>query len=235
MSEPKVFKTTVRGIGPWCVEFSDGELVTCRTEQRAKAIAGIRSFILDNPASGSTGGLNRTTNTWWRNRAATAAANSAGTGFNVITSTASGGGALLQFLQREERQLSRYSRGRRPLLLAGSDFIGALETELRGNGQYAQFGWSGNGQNGTVDGAMPAIVWNGIKITYDPTLDTLGYSKRLYNIDKRAIKLLYMDGEKMKKSSPARPHNRFVIYQGITTTAVMVCQQLNTSAVYDIA
>lgn len=41
MSEPKVFKTTVRGIGPWCVEFSDGELVTCRTEQRAKAIAGI--------------------------------------------------------------------------------------------------------------------------------------------------------------------------------------------------
>lgn len=35
----KVFKTTVVGVGPWCVEFSDGEIVTCRTEERAKVIA----------------------------------------------------------------------------------------------------------------------------------------------------------------------------------------------------
>lgn len=201
----------------------------------AKAIAGIRSFILDNPALGSTGGLNRTTNLWWRNRAATTAANSASTGFAPISSSASGGGALLQFLQREERQLDRYSRGRRPMMLAGSDFIGAMEAELRGNGQYAQYGFSGSGQNGTVDGKMPPVVWGGMSITYDPTLDSLGLAKRMYSIDKRAIKLLYMDGEKMKKSSPARPHNRHVFYVGMTTTAVMVAQQLNTSAVYDIA
>ncbi len=199
----------------------------------AKAIAGIKAFILDDPSLGSTGGLLRTS-TWWRNRAATTAANAASSGFAPISSATTAGGVLLQFLQREQRQLDRYARGRRQSKkFAGSDFLNAVETELRANGQYAQSGWK-NG-NGTVDGAMPPVTWNGIEIVYDPTLDSLGLAKRMYDIDMRRIKLLYMAGEKMKKTNPARPHDRFVMYQGLTTTAVMVAQQLNTSGVYDIA
>lgn len=199
----------------------------------AKAIAGIRAFILDNPALGSTGGLSRVTNTWWRNRAATAAAFAAGTGSNVITSATTGGGALLQFLQREQRQLNRFAANRRSMKFAGSDFIDAVERELRGNGQYAQTGWTGG--DGAVDGAMPKVRFGGVEIVYDPTLDNLGLAKRMYDIDMRAIKLLYMTGEKKKKSNPARPHNRFVMYQGLTTTAVMIANRLNSSGVYDIA
>lgn len=198
-----------------------------------KALAGIQSFILANPALGSLGGLNRTTNTWWRNRAATAAANAAGTGNNAITSATANGGALLQFLQEEQRQLSRYAPGRRSRKFAGSDFIAAMETELRANGQYAQTGWTGG--DGAVDGAMPAVKFGGIEIVYDPTLDDLSLPKRMYDIDMRAIRLLYMVGEKMKKSNPARPHDRFVMYQGLTTTAVMIANRLNSSGVYDIA
>jgi hypothetical protein len=44
-----------------------------------------------------------------------------------------------------------------------------------------------------------------------------------------------MDGQRMQKHNPARPYDRYVMYNGITTTAVMVAKQLNTSAVYDIA
>jgi hypothetical protein len=197
-----------------------------------KALAGIRSLILDNPALGSTGGVNRTTNSWWRNRAATAAANAASTGANVISSAATGGGVLLQFLQNEQRQLNRFS-ARKSRKFAGSAFIDAIERELRGNGQYAQTGWTGG--DGNVDGAMPAVKFAGVQIEYDPTLDDLGLSKRMYDIDMNAIKLVYMKGEKMKKANPARPHDRFVMYQGMTTTALMVCERLNTSGVYDIA
>lgn len=202
----------------------------------AKAIAGIQSIILADPSLGSTGGLSRTANTWWRNRAATAAAAAAGSGVAAIVSSATGGGALLQFLQEEARQLTRFAKGsRRSMKFAGSDFIGAMEKELRANGQYAREGWSGGGSNGTVDGAMPEVVWNNSKIQYDPTLDDLGLSKRMYDIDMRRVKLLYMKGEKMKKANPARPYDRYVMYRGVTTTAVMCAQQLNTSAVYDIA
>ena len=48
------------------------------------------------------------------------------------------------------------------------------------------------------------------------------------------LRLLYMDGQRMKKHAPARPYDRLVMYNGITMTGVMVARQLNTSGVYDI-
>ena len=192
----------------------------------AKAIAGIGAFILANPATGSTGGLSRVTNSWWANRARTAA--SGGT----ITSAATGGGVLLQFLQAEQRQLNRYASNRKSMKFAGSDFIGALESELRANGQYTRQGWMSGAK---ADGAMPAVTFDGVEVVYDPTLDNLGLQKRMYDIDMNAIKLLYMSGEKKKKANPARPHDRFVMFQGMSTTAVMVAKRLNSSGVYDIA
>lgn len=192
----------------------------------AKALAGIRAFILDDPDAGSTGGLSRVTNSWWQNRARTAA------GSTVITSSPSNGGALLQVLQAEQRQLDRYAASRKSRKFAGSDFIGALEVELRANGNYTLNGWQSGAK---ADGAMPSVSFAGITIEYDPTLDNLGLAKRMYDIDMSAIKLLYMSGEKMKKANPARPHDRFVMYQGMSTTAVMVCKRLNSSGVYDIA
>jgi len=201
----------------------------------AKAISGIRAFILDNPALGTTGGLDRTLNSWWRNIAATAAANSASTGFAPISSSPTNGGALIQFLQRQERQINRFAQGRRrSMKFAGSDFINAYEIELRANGQYAQTGWTAGG-DGATDGYMQGVKWNGGEIIYDPTMDDLGLAKRMYDIDMSKIMLMYMQGEKKKVCNPARPHDRFVWYQGVTTTGLMVAKQLNTSAVYDIA
>jgi hypothetical protein len=196
----------------------------------AKALAGIRSFILDSPSVGTTGGLSRVTYPWWRNRAATAA-NAAAGGQGAITVNAAGGGALLQFMQKESRQIRRYAQGGVKLrMFAGSDFIDGYEREIRANGLYTQ-----NGFSGTIDGAMGDPSFKGNPFVYDPTLDDLGFSKRCYVIDMRRIRLMYMIGEKMKKASPPRPYDRYVLYRGLTTTAVMTAQQLNTSAVYDIA
>lgn len=200
----------------------------------SKAIAGIQSLVLANPGLGATGTLNRTANTWWRNRAATAAANAAGTGFNAITSNTAGGGALLQFLQEEKRRLSKFKQGSTKWkMFAGSDFISAMEKELRANGSYSQTGFTSGG----TDGAMADVKFAGMEITWDPTLDDLNLAKRMYWLDmgRTGIKLMYMDGQRMKKHNPARPYDRYVMYNGITMTGVMVAKQLNTSGVYDIA
>jgi hypothetical protein len=191
----------------------------------AKAIAGIGAFILADPDVGSTGGLSRVTNSWWQNRSRTAA--NGGT----IASAATNGGVLTQVLQTEQRQLDRYAPNRKSRKFAGSDFIGAMELELRANGNYTLNGWQSGAQ---ADGAMPKVSFAGITIEYDPTLDNLGLAKRMYDIDMSAIKLLYMSGEKKKKANPARPHDRFVMFQGMSTTAVMVAKRLNSSGVYDI-
>lgn len=199
----------------------------------AKALAGIKSLILDSPAVGTTGSISRVANTWWRNRAATAAYGSAG-GQGAINASASAGGALITFLDKEMRQLNRYRQGStRRLMFAGSDFIDAYKMELRSNGNYSEIGWNA----GNVDGSMPEPKHGGSPFTYDPTLDVLGHAKRCYVLDvsRTGIRLMYANGQKMQKHNPARPYDRMVMYNGISTTAVMIAKQLNTSGVYDIA
>lgn len=193
-----------------------------------KALAGLRAIIVDAPTLGSLGGLTRTTNTWWRNRAATAA-NAAAGGQGPIASSPANGGALLTFLQGEFRQLVRY--GSRPnKWLAGSNFIAALENETRGNGYYSQTGFTK-----PQDGSIGEMMFKGLKVEYDPTLDDLGYSKRSYLFDDREIYLMKMEDEWMHKFTPSRPVNQFVMYKSITNTGQLVAQKLNGAAVYDVA
>lgn len=198
----------------------------------AKAIAGIQSIILDSPAVGSTGGLSRVAQPYWRNRAATAAYGGAG-GQGAITVNTASGGALIEFLEKEWLQLSKYRKGTTKVkLFAGSDFIAGYRKEMRANGYYTM-----TGLKGTVDGSQGDLQWKGINIEWDPTLDDLSLTKRMYVIDmsRTGLRLLYMDGNRMKKHNPARPYDRMVMYNGISMTGVLVAKQLNTSAVYDIA
>ncbi len=200
----------------------------------AKALSGIGAFILPSPAVGSTGGLSRVANTWWRNRAATAAFAAAG-GQDRITVAAAGGGALITFMDKEFRQLARYAGGLSNLkLFAGSDWIEGYKFELRSNGYYSQ---DMSKDEAAPDGSMKDPKHGGKQIIYDPTLDDLGLAKRCYAIDmsKKGLRLLYMDGQRMKRHHPARPYDRYVMYNGITTTAVMVAKSLRSSGVYDIA
>jgi len=197
-----------------------------------KALAGVASIILANPAAGSTGNLSRVANTWWTNRAATAAYAAAG-GQGPITSATAGGGALITFMDKEARQRSKYKNGStKTRYFCGSDFIDAYKFELRTNGYYSQTGWD----ESNSDGSMPDPKHGGLQLEWDPTMDDLGLNKRCYAIDmgKTGLRLLYMDGQRMKKHNPARPYDRMTMYNGLSMTGVMVAKQLNTSGVYDI-
>lgn len=188
----------------------------------AKGFAGIQSIIVDDPtAVASVGGIAQATNTWWRNRSNIS---------TPVTSSAANGGAFMQFLQKEIRQLRRYGRGPN-LILAGSDAIDALETEMRANGYYSQNGFSGGG-----DVTVGTLTVGGVgTVMYDPWLDDNSASKRLYMIDTRAIFLMKMEGEWRRSHTPARPSNQFVMHRSITSTGNIVCTQRNTSGVYAIA
>lgn len=199
----------------------------------AKAFAGIKSILLANPFTGTTLGLSRVANAWWRNDACTAAAAGSG-GLGAITSNPANGGALLDAMDKAKRRRSKYANGGMVTrYFAGSDFIDAYKLELRANGLTTTTGWNGK----TPDGAMGDPSHAGIELVWDPTMDDNGEAKRCYAIDmgRTGLRLLYMDGQRMKKHAPARPYDRYVMYNGITTTCVLVAKQLNTSGVYDIA
>jgi hypothetical protein len=191
----------------------------------AKGMAGLGLIVAANPAVGTIGGINRATAglSWWRNLAKTAASGGA------VTSSPTNGGALLQELQKQRRQLIRYG-GSPDLFVCGSDFLGAMETEMRANGLYAQ-----NGFKSSQDAAMGDMMFAGQTINYDPTLDDLALNKRAYWIDSSNIFIEAMTGEWMHNHSPSRPANQFLMYRSITTTCQMVAKQCNSSLVIDIA
>jgi hypothetical protein len=195
-----------------------------------KGFLGMRAFITDDPTAGTVGGINRATvgNEWWRNRSNIAA---------PWASSAVNGGLVLTELGKELRQLRR--RGGRPTkMLAGSDFIAAMEVELRSNGNYTLDGFN---RKAAVDGGMADLSYQGIPIVYDPSLDDLTGvtgpvgSKRMYVWDPRHIYLYKMEQEWMKKHNPARPYDKYVLYRAVTCTGQVVAQQLNSAGVYAIA
>lgn len=195
----------------------------------AKALAGVQALLLENPDVGSTGDLSRVANTWWRNRCLTT------TGGGVVTASATAGGALITALDKEWRQLGRYSNGIDNVqCFAGSDFIDAYKMELRSNGYYSQ---DMSKDTDAPDGSMKDPKHGGKQIIYDPWFDDNGKSKFMWAIDmgKNGLRLLYMDGQRMKRHHPARPYDRYVMYNGITMTGVLVARRLNSSGVYEIA
>jgi hypothetical protein len=203
----------------------------------AKGLAGIKLLIADDPSVGVVGGINRANVAWWRNRARTAAfgAKVTGTpalaahGGDRVTSNVANGGTLLQVLQGERRTLSRYG-GSPDTFVAGSDFIGAMEMEIRANGNYSMTGFTKN-----QDGSMGQMYFAGTEVVYDPTLDDLGLSKRAYWFDSKKVGLMCMEDEWMHKHTPARPYDRFLMYRSITSTCQLITKQPNSGLVIDIA
>jgi hypothetical protein len=194
-----------------------------------KGFLGIRAFITDDPAVGTVGGINRATagNEWWRNLS------------NIATPWASAtadGGFVLSQLGGELRKMRKFG-GRPTKMLAGSDFIAAMEKELRANGNYTLDGFM---RKGAVDGGMGDLSYQNIAITYDPSLDDLTTlvppgAKRMYAFDPRHIYLYKMDQEWMKPHNPARPYDKYVLYRALTCTGQLVAQQLNSAGVYAIS
>jgi hypothetical protein len=203
-----------------------------------KALAGLKLLVADDPSVGTVGGINRATAgfEWWRNRARTAAfgVKVSGTpalgawGGGAVTSNVADGGALLQVLQSERRMLTK-NGGSPDLFLAGSDFIGAMEKEIRANGSYSMTGFNKN-----QDGSMGDMSFGGTSVIYDPTLDDMGLSKRAYWLDSKKLMLMVMEDEWMHKHTPARPYNQFLMYRSITSTMQMIGKQFNSSLVIDI-
>lgn len=190
--------------------------------QDPKVVPGLTAIISEAPTTGTVGGIDRSLNTWWRNRTNLAIASNSGTWANQ---------PLVRALQQEFRQLRRYG-GNPNLFLAGSDFMDAFEMELRNKGSYTLEGWAGKG---SIDASVADLNFKGVNIVYDPTLDDLGKNKYGYVLDQSKIYPMVMDGEDQKAHTPARPADRFVLYRSITWTGGLVAKQLNCHGIYSIA
>jgi hypothetical protein len=184
----------------------------------AAAMVGIRAYLLATaPASQTgtaTGGLNRATLAWWRNRYAT---------WNTASVE------IIPEFHKEVRQLRRYG-GKPTLALCGSDWLDQLIKELRAKGYYTDSGWS---TSGSTDIKIADVRYGSLKFVYDPSLDDLSLPKRCYVIDPTKLYIEAMESEWGKDHAPARPHDVYALYKARTYTGQLVCTQLNAHGVYE--
>jgi hypothetical protein len=187
--------------------------------QDAKLVPGVFAIILDSPATGTTFGIDRVANAWWRNRASV-----------NIDASVPANQVLVTALQNEIRQVRRYGGNPRNWY-AGSDFLEALEAELRAKGNYTQDGFA---KTNRIDMSVADLAFKKINIDYDPTLDDLGKSKYSYLLDLKHLYPMIMDGEDKKQHSPARPPEKYVVYRSMTWTGGLIADQLNCHEVFSI-
>lgn len=188
--------------------------------QSALAFPGVTSIVVDNPAAATVvGGIDQSANPKWRNRAA----------LNINLGASADTQAVVNTLDYEHRQLRRYG-GNPDTYLAGSDMIDRLTKELRAKGLYTQNGFSGG-----KDVSAGDISYGSKVIKYDPTLDDLGYSKRLYVLDSKRIFPFVVEGEDEKMHNPARPEDKYVFYRAKTWVGGLAANMRNAHGVYGFA
>ena len=193
--------------------------------QDSKVPPGLLAFVTDAPTTGVIAGIDRASTTWWRNRARTAAS----VGGAIASSAANQ--TLTTTLRAEVRQLKRYG-GRPNLLICGSGFLEKLEAEVFAKGTYSQTGFT---NKGSTEIGMADIEMRGVgSFIYEPSLDDMGRTNYCYILDTKHLYPMVMDGEDMKKHFPARPHDQFVVYQGVTWTGALIADQMNCHGVYSI-
>lgn len=194
------------------MEWADGS-------QDAKQVPGLRSIFTDNPAVGTTMGLNRATYYWWQHR-------------QILGIQPSAPNQTLSKTLRSELRQLRVFGGKPDTALCGSAFMDALELEIQEKGQYTVEGFA----KGKNDMGMNTIMMKGLgSFEFDPTLDQRGESKRCYVIDSRRITLRPMQGEENKIISPSRPYQYMVFLRSMTWTGGLVATQLNCHGVYSVA
>lgn len=188
--------------------------------QDAKQVPGVQALLTQTPTIGVTGGLNRATYTWWRNRV------------SLAIPVSAQNQSLTRTLRNEQRQLRRYG-GQPNKLLCGSDFLTGLEIEVSEKGYYTMTGFANKGNN---DMGMADIAMRGVGVfEYDPTLDDLNLGKYCFEFDSRRIRLRPMEGEDNKVTNAARPYQYMVFLESMTWTGTLHTTQLNCHGVYSIA
>jgi hypothetical protein len=188
--------------------------------QDSKEFAGLSSIVSQTPNVGITGGLDRATHSWWRNRALC--------GANAIVASDTSSTAI-KTLKSEIRQLRRFG-GKPNLICCGSEALRLLESEYVAKGQTTVTGFSNGADIGIDDLQIKGIG----KIMYDPTMDDEGMEHFLYMLDTNFIKPYVMEGEDNKMHYPARPAEKYVLFRAITWTGGLVCNKLNAHGVYEI-
>lgn len=199
------------------------------------AIEGLDHLIQDDPTVSSVvGGLNQSTETYWRNHAAT--------GLTVTTAT----GNVLTSMEAAWRACVR-NGGRPDFIMAGADFIDGLRDFMLNSYGRVNYGHlSDKGSElgtGSGSGTDTGLTFHGVPIVWNPVfadLDAAGppaitWEKRCYFLNCKHLKLRPIEGHDMITRKPPRAYDKYEYYWGLTWRGAICTNRRNAHAFLSIA
>ena len=194
-----------------------------------KAVPGVGNIISLTPATGTVGGIDAVTNTYWRNN----------TALGIVTTTPANG-LINAALKAQYRAVTRFGGSAPTRIFAGQAFIEALEAENRALMRTDVT----MGINGTsYDAGIQSVSFNGIPVVWDPTFELLDakyspatpYTKRAYMVNSDNLTLRPVTGFWQLDRKPPRVYDRYVHYFGRTCSYRLTTNRRNGLSVLSIA
>lgn len=191
------------------------------------ALTGLSGLVSLTPTAGTAGGLNRATNVWWRNYAAT--------GLTTTTNT----GTILDFLEIAFRNCLR-NGGRPNKIIVGSNFYDGFRNfmvKTYGKMDYGTVGFK------RVATGTDMLTFHGVEVEWAPEFqdfDAQGlgggtaWENRCYIVNTKLMKLRPMQGHNMMKRKPPRPYDRYEYYWALTWRGALTMSRGNAHAVLAI-
>lgn len=190
------------------------------------AITGLDSLVSLAPTSGTVGGIDRSSNVYWRNNVST--------GLTAPTTQAQ---AIAFLAAMETMWRACVKNGGRPdLIFAGASFIDAYIAAMNLNGQAIQYA---GGEARKLDGGISGVYYKGIEIQWCPEFDdnfggfvspATSWTKRCYFINSKHLTLRPMEGQDMVTRKPPRVYDKYVYYWALTWRGALTTNRANAHA-----
>jgi hypothetical protein len=187
-----------------------------------KACPGLANVVKTAPTTGTVGGIDAATFSWWRN--------------NTNTSIAKA--SLIDEMEETWRDCMKFGGLMPNFIVCGASFLdifrGAANDTVN-----RQLNGGGNAKGGvTLDPATNALFFHGVQLVWDPTFEekdtadsTTTQTKTCYFLNSQAIALRPVKGNWMVNRKPERLPDRYVHYFGQTSKYSLTTNQRNALAV----
>jgi len=193
------------------------------------ALAGLDALVDTSPTTGTVGGIDRASNAWWRNHAAS--------GLTTTTTT----GDILDKMEIAWRACVRTKGGRPNKIICGSDFYDGFRNfmiKTYGRMDYGAVGFK------RVATGTEMVTFHGVEVEWAPEFSELDsefggsptWEKRCYMLQTRNnLRLRPMKGQDMITRKPPRPYDRYEYFWGCTWRGALTMNKANGMAVVSIA
>lgn len=197
--------------------------------QSTLEIAGLDHIIAVDPTTGTVGGIDASTKTYWRNAVE----------LDVTIAN------LLKSMETQWRECIRYGGQAPDFILAGALFIDTYRTAAAAAIQRELVSAPTNADQfdaGVGMGTSTGLWFKGVPIVWDPVFDVLDtedspaqeWASRCYFLNTKHIKLRPIKDHWMVPRKPPRVYDRYVQYWATTAKAALTTGKRNAHALITV-